>query len=299
MLLIGRLAVQRQDWDRNGIFSGIVRITIISLLALAASLWHGPARAYLPPGEPTYFAGNPSTRQLSFRYRIGMKALGWSSDNTGIYGLFSQSSFWFLDFEDLGYTVENNFEPEVQFFADGALLSKAMDWWPQKLDLSMSYSHLSNGINGSLSRSWNHINGGLYLGDPDQDPLCGSLIGWFPFNVEIHNPDITRYAGYGQLTFYVRPPNPLWALGRTQVYLASNFTFDSPDGGLFTNLEMSLSFAPGWLARPPFPKPESSQGSHQPETQFGFFVQWVVGRGESLIDYRQYQNTVRFGLHLW
>jgi len=80
--------------------------------------------------------------------------------------------------------VENNFEPEVQLFADGALLAKATDWWPQHLDLSLSYSHLSNGIDGALSRSWNHVNGGLYIGDPDQDSLSGSLIGWLPFNVE-------------------------------------------------------------------------------------------------------------------
>jgi outer membrane phospholipase A len=285
--------------NKDGCLPRVDRLVALALLALCAWLWHSPAKATLPPGKPMYFAGNPSTRQLAFRYRVGLKALGWTSDNTGIYGLFSQSSFWFLDNEDRGYTVENNFEPEVQFFADGTLLAKAADWWPRQLDFSLSYSHLSNGIDGTLSRSWNHFNGGLYLGDPTQDPLSASLIGWLPFNVEINNQDIASYAGSGRITVYVRPRNPLRVLGRTQVYLASNFTFDNPRGGFFTNLEMSLSFAPGWLARPPFPAPDSSKGSHQPETDFGLFIQWVVGRGESLIEYRRHQNTVRFGLHLW
>ena len=268
-------------------------------MALWSCLGHSPAEAYLPPGEPTFFAGNPSTRQLALRYRVGLKVLGWSSDNTGVYGLFSQSSFWFLDNEDRGYTVENNFEPEVQFFTDGALVARAVDWWPHQLDFSLSYSHHSNGFDGVLSRSWNHFNGGLYLGDPSEDLLSGSLIGWFPFNVENNNQDITRYAGHGRIAFYVCPRKPLHILGRTQFYLASNFSFDSLGGRIFTNLETSLSFAPGWLARPPFPRPDTSKGDHQPETAFGLFIQWVVGRGESLIEYRNYQNTFRFGLRVW
>jgi outer membrane phospholipase A len=277
----------------------ISRIAVQTVLVFLVWFQPSPAAAYLPPGEPTYFAGNPWTQQLAFRYRLGLKALGWSPDNTGIYGLFSQSSFWYLDNQDRGYTVENNFEPEVQFFADGNLLNKAASWWPRKLNFSVSYSHHSNGIDGSLSRSWNHINGGLYLGDPGQDPLSGSVIGWYPFNVESSNPDIDSYAGQGRITLYVRPPEPLIILGRTQLFLASHFSFDTPGGGFFTNLEASLGFAPFWLSRPPFPGPDRGQEPHEPETAFGLFIQWVVGRGESLIDYQQYQNTLRFGLQLW
>jgi len=274
-------------------------MVFLSFLALGA--WRGPdsAQAYLPPGEPTFLAGNPDTEQLAFRYRLGLKALGWTQDNTGLYGLFSQSSFWFLDNEDRGYTLENNFEPEVMFFADGTLLTSAADWWPDQLDFSLSYSHLSNGFNGALSRSWNHLNGALYLGAPSQDPLSCSLTCWYPFNVESSNPDIAGYAGHGRVALYVRPTNPLRILGRTQIYLASSFSFDSPEGTFFTNLETSLSFAPGWLSRPPFPGPDPDRDIHQPETKFGLFIQWVVGRGESMIEYQRYQNTVRLGLCLW
>lgn len=274
-------------------------ISALSLLALGLIFWSSPASAYLPPGEPTFFAGNPWTSQLAFRYRLGIRALGWTSDNTGIYGLFSQSSFWFLDNQDRGYTVENNFEPEIQLFVDGTLMGRAADWWPQRLGISLSYSHHSNGIDGGLSRSWNHLNAGLYLGDPSQDSLSGSLIGWWPFNVESSNPDLASYAGQGRITLYLRPREPLPILGRTQLFLASHFSFDDPPGGFFTNLETSLAFAPRWLSRPPFPPPETKRDAHQPETKFGFFIQWVVGRGESLIEYRRYQNTLRFGLQLW
>jgi len=280
-------------------FLPIHRPIAITLLALVVCLWSFCAEATLPPGEPTYFAGNPSTRQLAFRYRVGARVLGWTQDGTGIYGLFSQSSFWYLDNEDRGYTVESNYAPEVQLFAAGALLHQSVAWWPDRIDLSLSYSHHSNGIDGALSRSWNHLNGGLYLGDPTRDAVSVAAIGWYPFNVEEHNPDLARYAGHGRIALDLRPSRPLRLLGRTQLYLASNFSFNSPGGGVLTNLEASLSFAPGWLARPPFPAPAVRRGDHQPKSDFGLFVQWVVGRGNSLIEYRRYQNTVRLGLRLW
>lgn len=271
----------------------------IILLALAAGWW--PVRAEATPrsGGPTYFAGNPATRQLAFRYRVGARVLGWTPDGTGIYGLFRQSSFWHLDDQDRGYTVESNYAPEVLVFADGARLGQAVAWWPGRLGLSLSYSHHSNGIDGALSRSWNHFNGGLYLGDPTRDAISAAVTGWYPFNVESNNPDIASYAGHGCITLDLRPSRPLPILGRSQLYLASNFSFNSPGGGVLTNLETSLSFAPGWLGRSPFPTPAAGRGDNQPETAVGLFVQWVVGRGESLIAYRRYQNTVRFGLRLW
>jgi outer membrane phospholipase A len=269
------------------------------LLVLTPLLRPGPTCAALPAHAPTYFAGDPSTRQLAFRYHVGLKTLGWTADKTGLYGLFSQSSFWYLDDEDRGYTVESNFAPEVQFYAAGTLLAGTVDWWPDRLDLGVSYSHHSNGIDGDLSRSWNHLNGGLYLGDPQRDSFSAAVVGWYPFNVEASNADIARYAGHGRIAVDLRPRQRLRFLGRTQLYLASHFSFDSPHGRVLTNLETALSFAPGWLTRPPFPRPRPVGDSLRPESHFGFFVQWVVGRGESLITYRRYQNTVRFGLRLW
>ena len=280
-------------------FATLNRMLAIALVVAGAYLWPGPATATLPPGPPTFIAGDPATRQLAFRYRVGLRALGWANDRTGFYGLFSQSSFWYLDNEDRGYTVESNFAPEVQLFVDGPQFRRAAGWWPDDLSLGLSYSHHSNGIDDGLSRSWNHLNAGLYLGDPSRDTFSAAVIGWYPFNVEINNEDIASYAGHGRIALEFRPRNRQRVLGRTQLYLASNFSFDSPDGGVLTNLEASLSFAPGWLARPPFPRPDSDRGDHQPETDFGFFIQWVVGRGESLIEYQRYQNTVRFGLQLW
>jgi hypothetical protein len=256
---------------------------LVTLLALALGAVPCPdlARADLPPGEPTFFAGNPATRHLAFRYRVGLRAVGWTDDRTGLHGLFSQSSFWFLDNEDRGYTVESNYEPEVMLFVEGSRLG---GWWPERLDLGLSYSHHSNGIDGELSRSWNHINGGLYLGRPDRDPVSGSVIAWWPFNQEIGNEDIAAYAGHGRLTVCLNPRQPVGWLGRTELYLASNFSFERV---FLTNLEASLSFSPPWLAHPPF------ANGHP---RFALFVQWILGRGESLIEYRDYQNTLRLGL---
>jgi hypothetical protein len=270
-------------------FQQLARPAGLLLMILMAHLVPEPGHAALPPGEPTFFAGNPVTRHLAFRYRVGLRVLGWDFDNnddrTGVHGLFSQSSFWFLDNEDRGYTVESNYEPEVMLFIDGDRLG---GFWPEPLDLGLSYSHHSNGIDADLSRSWNHLNLGFYLGDPASQEVSASLVAWFPFNQEVGNEDITEYAGHGKLTLYLNPRHPLPWLGRSELYLAANFSGDGDS--VFTNLETSLSFAPGWLGRPPFPGPEPG---------FAFFVQWFLGRGESLIQYAAYQNTVRFGLRLW
>lgn len=260
------------------------RILAPLMALLVAGLLGPAARADLPPGEPTFFAGNPVTRQLAFRYRVGLRVLGCTDDRTGVYGLYGQSSFWLLDNEDRGYTVESNYEPEVQLFVAGARLG---GWWPRQLDLGLSYSHHSNGIDGGLSRSWNHVNGGLYLGDPTRRTLSGSLVAWLPFNEEIGNRDIASYAGHGRLAVDWRPRRDVPLLGRTDLYAGATFSFDR---GPFTGVETSLSFAPRWLGRPPFPGPEPG---------FAFFVQWFLGRGESLIEYAAYRSTLRFGLRLW
>jgi len=257
------------------------------LLAFMVSPEPAAAQTDLPPGEPTFFAGNPATRQLAFRYRLGLKVLGWSANRTGVYGIFRQSSFWLLDNENRGYTVESNYEPEVLALIDGRRVARSTRWWPRNLDLGFSYSHHSNGIDGDLSRSWNHANLGFYLGRPDRDTVSGSMIAWVPFNQEAGNRDITRFAGHGRLAVSLNPARPVGKLGRAELYMASNLSLD---GHVFTNLEMSLSFAPPWLGRPPFPGPEP---------RFAFFIQWFHGPGESLIEYAKFQDSVRFGLRLW
>jgi outer membrane phospholipase A len=261
-------------------------------LVLALVYWLMPVvtTGALPPGEPSFFAGNPSTRQLAFRYAVGLKALGWADQSTGVYGLFGQRSLWYLDNEERGYTVENIFAPEVLLLIDGRHLRQASGWWPRNLHLGASYSHHSNGIDGELSRSWNHANAVLFLGHPDHDVWSASLKSWWPFNVEAGNKDLARYAGHGQLSLAWQPARNLRGLGRTQVFVATWFSFDHFNGGFFTSLEADLSFAPSWLGRAPFPAGEPG---------FALFLQWCVGKGESLINYRQHQNTVRVGVRLW
>lgn len=249
-----------------------------------------PADAWIPAEGPTFFAGNPSTRQLTFRYQVGLKALGWTEAATGVYGLFGQQSFWYLDNADRGYTVENNFAPEVMLLVDGAYLAGTVGWWPRNLHLGTSYSHHSNGIDGDLSRSWNHANLALFLGHPAQNQWSSTLKTWLPFNIEAGNEDIDRYMGHGMLALTWHPAQDEKGSGHTQISLATHFSFDHHSGGFFTNLETDLSFAPSWLGRAPFPAEDP---------RFAFFLQWFVGKGESLIEYRKHVNTVRLGLRLW
>ncbi len=113
---------------------------------------------------------------------------------------------------------------------------------------------------------------------------------WAPFNIEAGNEDITAYAGHGRLSLAFAPRHELPLLGRAWLDVASHFSLAENRAGLFTNLEASIGFAPPWLRRPPF---------GQAPPRYGLFVQWVVGRGTSLIEYSRFQNTVRLGLRLF
>lgn len=261
---------------------------------MAAACWFGSLAASAapapPPEQPSYFAGNPATRRLAFRYRTGLRVLGPAEGRSGVWGIYQQTSSWYLDNEDRGYTVESIFSPEAGLFLEGDRLGDLAGWWPGRLHLAVSYSHHSNGVDGELSRSWNHVNLGLHLGDVRRDAWSGSLVGWIPFNVEAGNPDLAGHAGHGRLAAVWAPRRPWPWLGRAVVDAAAFWSPDSPRGGIVTRWEASLSFVPAWLGRPPF-----ADGG----AVFGFFVQWVSGRGESLIEYDREREAVRFGLRLW
>jgi len=262
-------------------------LVVLGLLLLAQN--HSFAAAPSPPpDQPSFFAGDPQTRRLAFRWRVGIRVLGPDRSRSGVWGLYRQDSFWYLDDEDRGYTVESVFSPEVGLFLEGGRLARVWWGWPERLHLSLSYSHHSNGVDGELSRSWNHANLGLHLGDAGRDVWSGSLAAWLPFNVEAGNPDLAAHAGHGRLAAAWAPRRPLPWLGRASVDVAAFWSPDSP-AGFVTRWEASLSFAPGWLERWPF---AGGGASH------GLFVQWVRGRGESLIDYAVHREAVRLGLRL-
>ena len=261
----------------------------VLFLLLILCLAPGSALPRFAAEPPTYFAGTPSTRRLAFRYGVGIRPLGLGRDATGVYGLFTQSSFWFLDNEDRGYTVENNFAPEVMLFLHAPRLNEAASWWPSPLSLGFSYSHHSNGLDGPLSRSWNHLNLACFLGEPDRPGWNGQLKLWAPFNIEAGNPDLPAHAGHGRLALEYFKPEGAPLLGWFRLNLITHFSFSSRRPALFTNLEASLSFAPAWLRSPPL-------GQDPP--RYSFFLQWVVGHGLTLIEHAEHQNTVRLGLRL-
>lgn len=270
-----------------------IRLPVRLMLAAACVLLlrgagEGAAAPAPPPDQPSFFAGDPQTRRLAFRWRTGVRVLGPDRARSGVWGLYRQDSFWYLDDEDRGYTVESVFSPEVGLFLEGARLARVWGGWPERLNLAVSYSHHSNGVDGELSRSWNHADLGLHLGDAGRDVWSGSLAAWLPFNVEAGNPDLAAHAGHGRLTATWAPRRPLPLLGRASVDVAAFWSPESP-GGIVTRWEASLSFVPGWLVRWPF-----AEGG----VTHGLFLQWVRGRGESLIDYAVPREAVRLGLRL-
>jgi len=260
------------------------------LVAVFAMTAAAPLQAAVPPtpGEPAFFAGNPATHRLAFRYRTGLRVLGPAAARTGVWGEFGQTSFWYLDDEARGYTVETIYAPAVTLFLEARHLRRHARWWPALLDLTLGYSHHSNGVDGPLSRSWNHVDFGLTYGAGRRRAWSAELLAWVPFNVESDNPDLAAHAGHGRLSLIWTPRRGPASRSRTEGRLS---LIASPDAsGFVTRVEASLSHTPGWLGRAPFAGPQPP---------YAFFVQWVKGTGESLIDYRRRQDTVRLGLRLW
>ena len=242
-----------------------------------------------PPTGPSYIAGHPDPRQFVFRYEIERRALGRAGSDAGVYGRFSQTSFWYLDEQGLDYRVETHFAPGVRAYADGAAMRRLISSWPGDWGVTFGYSHHSNGWSGALSRRWNRMELGLHRGHDRAGGFRTTIEAWMPFNREETNADIARYAGHGRILAGWRHRAASERPGAMDLWASTRYSLDGYDGRVLTCFEAGFSYAPDWLARTPGPR--SGPG-------LAIFLHWFVGRGESMIDYRSHSNKIRVGLRI-
>ena len=86
-------------------------------------------------------------------------------------------------------------------------------------------------------------------------------------------------------------PTPRWSYGYVEKTDEVHGCLDNPHGGAFPSLEASLSFAPGWLSRPPFAADGGRPG-------VAVFLHWFVGRGETLTEYESRRDVLRAGIRV-
>jgi outer membrane phospholipase A len=194
--LAGTLALELVDRASN-VLVLVVQAAPDALQRLAIGKAEGPA----PPiseNESVYFvvgtrSGTTARLQLSFKYRLFDRELGWGSDQP-----------WLADFY-LGYTQNSiwNLSQESKPFRDTSF-RPSLFWLWQRTDektwidgLRAGYEHESNGKDGPSSRSidvlflrpeWQHE-----FADGKRLEFTPKMYGYLD---KADNPDIQRYRGY-------------------------------------------------------------------------------------------------------
>jgi phospholipase A1/A2 len=202
------------------------------------------------------------------KFQISLKVKLWESifkSNTDLWFGYTQLSFWQLyNTADSCPFRETNYEPEILF---NYRMNADIFGLVKNRFIQVGFNHQSNGLGGSLSRSWNRIvaNFGFERGAFDL-----VLRTWFriPENESNDdNPDILAYMGYGDIAMGYHWKD--WAVGalfRNNLRLEDNRSA----------LQLDVSF----------PLVRSING----------YLQYFVGYGESLIDYDHFNNRIGIGV---
>jgi phospholipase A1 len=230
-------------------------------LALAYNF--NPNREPYEEAYPNFDMQNAEVKfQLSLKVKLWESMLG---SNTDLWFGYTQLSFWQLyNTSESCPFLETNYEPEI-------LLNYRMDadifGLIKNRFIQVGFDHQSNGLGGSLSRSWNRIvaNFGFERGAFDM-----VLKTWLriPENEDDDdNPDILAYMGHGEIQMgYHYKDWGVAAMFRNNLRLEDNRS----------GLELDLSF----------PMVKSING----------YVQYFVGYGQSLIDYDHFDNSIGVGV---
>jgi outer membrane phospholipase A len=238
---------------------------------------HAPQR--FSPHEPTYFvAGDrPSTRfQFSFKYQFIDPESPFGVDHPWLSSLhlgYTQTSLWDIAASSQPFT-DSTYRPEL-FFSRDRLEGVHLPFVEQ-FGLQTGFQHESNGRDGDDSRGLNslYVQPILFFGDKDAFswrvmPKIYAYIG-----DKAGNADITDYRGYVDLRVVGGWIHgfEMSALGR----LGKDF-----DRG---SLQLDATY------------PLSALG----KGTFDLYLQgqYFVGYGESLLDYNEYSESLRFGIAL-
>ncbi len=218
------------------------------------------------PYEEAY--PNFDMQSAEVKFQLSLKVKLWESmlgSKTDLWFGYTQLSFWQLyNTSESCPFLETNYEPEI-------LLNYRMDadifGLIRNRFIQVGFDHQSNGLGGSLSRSWNRIVANFGF---ERGPFDMVLKTWLriPENEDDDdNPDILAYLGYGEVQMGYHYKD--WAVA---AMFRNNLRLDSNRSGL----ELDLSF----------PMVKSING----------YVQYFVGYGQSLIDYDHFDNSIGIGV---
>ena len=180
---------------------------------------------------------------------------------------YTQVSFWQAYNSDNSSPFrETNYEPEL--FAAWEQNIKLIGDWNFKL-ATLNLTHQSNGKAGSISRSWNRIEGSIVFANNN---FALAINPWHRFKESANaddNPDLLDYYGHGKINALYRVADNTFSLTSR-----NNIESDFSKG--------SVEF--GWS----FPLHNRVRG----------YLQLFSGYGNSLVEYNEYTNAVGLGISL-
>lgn len=202
------------------------------------------------------------------KFQLSLKVKLWESmfkSKADLWFGYTQLSFWQLyNTSESCPFLETNYEPEI-------LINYRMDadifGIMRNRFIQVGFDHQSNGLGGSLSRSWNRIVANFGF---ERGPFDLVLKTWLriPENEDDDdNPDIIDYLGHGEIVMGYHYKD--WAVG---LMFRNNLKLNDNRSGL----ELDLSF----------PLVHSING----------YVQYFAGYGQSLIDYDHFDNSLGIGV---
>ena len=217
------------------------------------------------PYQKVYFDRTPNHQkiqsqefkaQFSFQVPLFFNILG---ENSRLSAAYTQRMYWQV-YAKSQYFRETNYQPELFI-----MKRVTPNFW-----MSLGVEHESNGRGGKMERSWNraYINAIF-----SRDNFAVSLRPWIlifkKYSSNIHNPDINRYLGHGELIFAYK-----WYLFDLSLKMRNNFESGFHRGAN----ELSCSM-------PVLGKVK-------------LYLQFFSGYGQSLIEYNHYTNSFGVGIAL-
>lgn len=207
-------------------------------------------------------------QKLEFNFQISFKVPVWRQfilPQSALYIAYTQDAFW-QSYNNSPFFRETNYQPEL--FVQTAVNKPLINDWQVKF-INVGAMHQSNGRGGELERTWNRVYAEAILANQN---WMVSVEPWYIFHDEglnMHNPDIANYLGYGRTVVAYERNGYEVALNLRNV-LESNFK----RGAVQATWSFPIS------------------------THFKGYVKWFSGYGQSLIEYNHYTNAAGIGLAL-
>lgn len=195
--------------------------------------------------------------QFSFKERLQNTPLFLDSY---LYLIYTQKSFWDV-YQNSSPFAETNYNPGIMLatpiFKDDGLRGIMM----------VSIEHESNGRDSTDSRSWNYI--GINYSHHFTPATSASLKLFIPFGLG-DNPDLLEYIGYGEGKF-------------SHTFIKDKLILD-----------LTARMGTGWNGKGSI----MTTLNFRPSVRRNLYwsLQWFHGYAESLIEYTENVNMVRFGI---